>query len=45
MQAEAARRLGIHQPKISALAHYRLEGPSVEGLMYFLAQASLTASR
>ena len=35
-QAEASRRLGINQPKISALAHYRLEGFSVERLMYFL---------
>jgi predicted XRE-type DNA-binding protein len=36
MQAEAARRLGIHQPKISALSHYRLEGFSVERLMFVL---------
>jgi predicted XRE-type DNA-binding protein len=34
MQAEAARRLGIHQPKISALSHYRLEG--FERLMFVL---------
>jgi len=35
-QAEAAERLGINQPKISALANYRLEGFSVERLMNFL---------
>ena len=35
-QAEAARCLGINQPKISALARYRLEGFSVERLMHFL---------
>jgi len=35
-QAEAARRLGINQPKISALSNYRLEGFSVERLMHFL---------
>jgi predicted XRE-type DNA-binding protein len=35
-QTEAARRLGINQPKISALLHYRLEGFSVERLMLFL---------
>ena len=35
-QAGAARRLGINQPKISALANYRLEGFSVERLMNFL---------
>ena len=35
-QAAAARVLGINQPKISALAHYRLEGFSVERLMRFL---------
>jgi predicted XRE-type DNA-binding protein len=35
-QLEAARRLGINQPKISALANYRLEGFSVERLMHFL---------
>ncbi|MGH9489350.1 MAG: helix-turn-helix domain-containing protein [Terriglobales bacterium] len=29
-------RLGINQPKISALANYRLEGFSVERLMTFL---------
>jgi hypothetical protein len=28
--------LEINQPKISALANYRLEGFSVERLMYFL---------
>ncbi len=35
-QARAAERLGINQPKISALANYRLEGFSVERLMRFL---------
>jgi len=33
---EAARHLGINQPKVSALANYRLEGLSVERLMHFL---------
>jgi len=35
-QTQAAQRLGINQPKISALARYRLEGFSVERLMHFL---------
>jgi predicted XRE-type DNA-binding protein len=35
-QAEAARQLGINQPKISALSNYRLAGFSVERLMHFL---------
>jgi len=35
-QAEAARRLEVNQPKISALANYRLDGFSVERLMHFL---------
>ena len=35
-QAQSALLLGINQPKISALAHYRLEGFSVERLMHFL---------
>src|SRR5438128_7447137 len=35
-QAQAAEQLGISQPKISALANYRLEGFSVERLMNFL---------
>lgn len=35
-QADAAARLGIGQPKVSALAHYKLEGFSVERLMTFL---------
>ena len=35
-QNEAARLLDINQPKISALANYRLEGFSVERLMHFL---------
>lgn len=35
-QSSAAERLGINQPKISALSNYRLEGFSVERLMNFL---------
>lgn len=35
-QAEAARRLGVNQPKVSALRNYKLEGFSVERLMHFL---------
>jgi predicted XRE-type DNA-binding protein len=35
-QEAAAKELGINQPKISALANYRLEGFSVERLMTFL---------
>ena len=35
-RAVAAGRLGINQPKVSALAHYKLEGFSVERLMTFL---------
>jgi predicted XRE-type DNA-binding protein len=35
-QADAGARLGVGQPKISALAHYKLEGFSVERLMTFL---------
>ena len=35
-QAAIAERLGINQPKISALANYRLDGFSVERLMNFL---------
>ena len=35
-QAEAARRLGIPQPKVSALMNYRLGGFSAEKLMRFL---------
>jgi len=35
-QAEVARRLGIPQPKISALMNYRLGGFSAEKLMHFL---------
>ena len=35
-QAEAARELGINQPKISALTNYRLAGFSVERLLSFL---------
>jgi predicted XRE-type DNA-binding protein len=35
-QAEVAIALGISQPKVSALLHYKLEGFSVERLMNFL---------
>jgi len=35
-QAEAARILGVPQPKVSALANYRLDHFSVEKLMCFL---------
>ena len=34
-QAEAARLLGVNQPKVSALTGYKLEGFSVERLMHF----------
>jgi predicted XRE-type DNA-binding protein len=39
-QAEAARRLTINQPKVSALVKYRLEGFSVGRLMHFLSALS-----
>lgn len=35
-QAEVATALGVNQPKVSALLHYKLEGFSVERLMHFL---------
>jgi predicted XRE-type DNA-binding protein len=35
-QAEAAEALGVNQPKISALQHYKLDGFSVERLMHFV---------
>lgn len=35
-QAAAAERLGINQPKVSALRNYKLEGFSVERLMTLL---------
>lgn len=35
-QAAAAERLGVNQPKVSALASYKLDGFSVERLMTFL---------
>jgi predicted XRE-type DNA-binding protein len=35
-QAAAARKLGVNQPKVSALANYKLNGFSVERLMTFL---------
>jgi hypothetical protein len=36
IQAEAARVLGVNQPKVSALKGYKLEGFSVERLMHFV---------
>src|ERR1700732_1952846 len=56
-QAAAAEKLGINQPKVSALANYKLDGFSVERLMTFLTaldqgrgdrdqeQAAVTGSR
>jgi predicted XRE-type DNA-binding protein len=35
-QTDAAKKLSINQPKISALSKYRLEGFSAERLMNFL---------
>jgi predicted XRE-type DNA-binding protein len=35
-QAAAAEKLSINQPKVSALANYKLDGFSVERLMTFL---------
>jgi predicted XRE-type DNA-binding protein len=35
-QAAAAEKLGVNQPKVSALARYKLDGFSVERLMEFL---------
>jgi predicted XRE-type DNA-binding protein len=35
-QVGAAGKLGINQPKVSALANYKLDGFSVERLMTFL---------
>jgi predicted XRE-type DNA-binding protein len=35
-QVEVTVALGINQPKVSALLHYKLEGFSVERLMHFL---------
>ena len=35
-QAAAAERLGVNQPKVSALANYKLDGFSVERLLTFL---------
>ncbi len=39
-QKEAAMRLGINQPKISALKNYKLDGFSVARLMDFLTALS-----
>ena len=35
-QADAAKKLGVTQPKVSALRHYKLTGFSVERLMNLL---------
>jgi predicted XRE-type DNA-binding protein len=35
-QAEVAAALGINQPKVSALLHYKFEGFSIDWLMHFL---------
>lgn len=35
-QAAAGARLGLNQPKVSALRHYKLDGFSVERLMTLL---------
>ncbi len=35
-QAAAAEKLNVNQPKVSALANYKLDGFSVERLMTFL---------
>ncbi len=35
-QIDVASRLGVNQPKVSALLNYKLEGFSVERLMNFL---------
>src|ERR1700737_464019 len=35
-QSAAAALLGVNQPKVSALFHYKLDGFSVERLMTFL---------
>jgi predicted XRE-type DNA-binding protein len=40
-QEAAAAKLGITQPKVSALANYKLEGFSVERLMVFLTALDL----
>ena len=35
-EAEEVRLLGVNQPKVSALKHYKLDGFSAERLMAFL---------
>jgi predicted XRE-type DNA-binding protein len=40
-QIEAARVLGVTQPKVSALANYKLSGFSVERLMEFVTALGL----
>lgn len=39
-QAEAAKRLSVNQPKISALRNYKLDGFSVERLIGFVTALS-----
>jgi predicted XRE-type DNA-binding protein len=39
-QVDAARRLGVNQPRASALANYRLESFSIEHLMLYLTMAT-----
>jgi predicted XRE-type DNA-binding protein len=43
-QAAAAEKLGINQPKVSALANYKLDGFSVERLMTFLTALDTNAA-
>lgn len=40
-QVDAARLLGVPQPKVSALVNYRLDGFSVEKLMDFIVALGL----
>ena len=41
-QAAAAEKLGVNQPKVSALANYKLDGFSVERLMTFSPRSTRT---
>ena len=40
-QIDAAKKLGVPQPKVSALVNYRLDGFSVEKLMAFIVALGL----
>lgn len=40
-QIDAAKKLGVPQPKVSALVNYRLDGFSVEKLMEFIVALGL----